>query len=390
MSPKCKPSFLLAWLAILGVLPLHAADLQPSGTLYAWQPISLTFAGPFAAETDTNPNPFLDYRLEVTFSDGHGFSYTVPGFFAADGNAANSGASEGDQWRVYFAPDMDGTWTWEASFVSGDNVAINGNNGTPVSSIDGMSGSFTVAPMDTTAPGFYRHGRLGYVDGHHLQFLGSGEYFLKIGADAPENFLGYREFDNTCKQNNADKNDLSKCDNSNSGLKDWQPHVGDWNPGDPTWSGDRGKGIIGALNYLAEEEQNAFSFLPYNAGGDGKDVWPFIHPDEPLQYDVSKLDQWNIVFTHAQTKGLYLHFKLQETENDNDGTWGLDQGRVETERKLYYRELIARFGHHLALNWNLGEENTQTTTQRQQMAQFIRDTDPYAQHIVIHPYPNHH
>ena len=31
------------------------------------------------------------------------------------------------------------------------------------------------------------------------------------------------------------------------------------------------------------------------------------------------------------------------------------------ERKLYCRELIARFGHNLALNWNLGEENTQST-----------------------------
>ena len=33
--------------------------------------------------------------------------------------------------------------------------------------------------------------------------------------------------------------------------------------------------------------------------------------------------------------------------------------------KLYCRELIARFGHNLALNWNLGEENTQTTEQQQ-------------------------
>ena len=34
------------------------------------------------------------------------------------------------------------------------------------------------------------------------------------------------------------------------------------------------------------------------------------------------------------------------------------------DRKLYYRELIARFGHNLALNWNLGEENTQTTEEQ--------------------------
>ncbi|MGI9244044.1 MAG: putative collagen-binding domain-containing protein, partial [Verrucomicrobiales bacterium] len=44
--------------------------------------------------------------------------------------------------------------------------------------------------------------------------------------------------------------------------------------------------------------------------------------------------------------------------------------------------------HNLALNWNLGEENTQTTQQQKDMAQFIADTDPYDHLIVIHTYPN--
>ena len=48
-----------------------------------------------------------------------------------------------------------------------------------------------------------------------------------------------------------------------------------------------------------------------------------------------------------------MHFKTQETENEQL----LDGGNVGVERKVYYRELIARFGHHLALNWNMGEEN---------------------------------
>ena len=34
----------------------------------------------------------------------------------------------------------------------------------------------------------------------------------------------------------------------------------------------------------------------------------------------------------------------------------LDEGELGPERKLYYREMIARFGHHLALEWNLCEE----------------------------------
>ncbi|MEO0473825.1 MAG: T9SS type A sorting domain-containing protein, partial [Bacteroidota bacterium] len=65
------------------------------------------------------------------------------------------------------------------------------------------------------------------------------------------------------------------------------------------------------------------------------------------------------------------------------------------ERKLYYRELIARFGHHLALNWNLGEEhdiwselNDANQTLIQSYADYIRAVDPYDHHIVLHSYPN--
>ena len=62
--------------------------------------------------------------------------------------------------------------------------------------------------------------------------------------------------------------------------------------------------------------------------------------------DVSKLAQWEIVFEHADKKGLFLHFKMQEREN----SFLLDGGELGTERKLYYREPIARFGHHLSLD----------------------------------------
>ena len=78
-----------------------------------------------------------------------------------------------------------------------------------------------------------------------------------------------------------------------------------------------------------------------------------VHHD---RFDVSKMAQWERVFEYGDQMGMYLHFKTQETENDQR----MDGGALGRERKLYYRELIARFGHHLALNWNLGEENTNT------------------------------
>jgi hypothetical protein len=54
---------------------------------------------------------------------------------------------------------------------------------------------------------------------------------------------------------------------------------------------------------------------------------------------------------------------------------------------LYCREIIARFGHELALNWNIGEENTQSTEEINDMINYIRANDPYQHHVVIHTFP---
>jgi len=60
-------------------------------------------------------------------------------------------------------------------------------------------------------------------------------------------------------------------------------------------------------------------------------------------------------------------------------------GDLGPQRKLYYRELIARFAHHMALNWNLGEEiNNATHEQKVAWANYFHTTDPYRHHIVIH------
>jgi|SRR5262245_42113848 len=65
----------------------------------------------------------------------------------------------------------------------------------------------------------------------------------------------------------------------------------------------------------------------------------------------------------------------------------LDGGRFGPERRLYCRELIARFAHNLGLNWNIGEENTQSTEEVREMVKFIHDTDPYQHNFVIHLSP---
>jgi len=391
VAPLLLASFVCGFSAILATEAAAAerkADgdgtVKISGELKQWHKVTLTLAGPFADELDDAPNPFTDYRMTVAFAHESGTpKYIVPGYFAADGNAGETSARSGTKWRVHLSGDKAGRWTYTVWFRAGKNAAVDpGVLGKPVAKFDGKKGSFTVAATDKTGRDFRGKGRLTYVGKHYLRFSGSGEYFIKAGPDAPETFLAYKEFDGT-RTNKAP-------------LKTWQPHVRDWKQGDPTWKGGKGKGIIGALNYLAAKGCNAVSFLPYNAGGDGDNVWPFVARNDKLHYDCSKLDQWQVVFDHAQARGLYLHFKLQETEMDDNrhGKKGskvptaLDGGDLGIERRLYLRELIARFGYELALNWNLGEENTQSPAQQRDMARYIHDTDPYNHLIVVHTYPN--
>jgi hypothetical protein len=386
-------STLAAW--IQKNLDADRAKRQPDGTgkvaitgeLKQWHKVTLTLDGPFAHERDTQPNPFTDYAFNVTFTHESGSQkYVVPGYFAADGNAGNTSAESGTKWRAHLSPDKAGKWNYAVFFVQGREAAVGGSKGSPVKPFDGVSGSFTVARSDKKGRDFRAHGRLQYVGRHHLQFAGSKEYFLKAGPDAPETLLAYVDFDNTVTHKPE-----------KGPLKTWEPHVRDWKAGDPTWRDGQGKGLIGALNYLAGKGVNAFSFLTYNAAGDGDNVWPFVERDAKLHYDCSKLDQWGVVFDHATALGLYLHFKLQENELDDNRLGAgrkegvvpesLDGGKLGPERKLYCRELIARFGHALALNWNIGEENTQSSEEIRDMVKFLHDTDPYRHPIVLHTFP---
>ena len=77
-----------------------------SGELRQWHKVTLTLDGPQADESATDPNPFRDYRMTVSFRHESGVpAYDVPGYFAGDGNAANTSATAGNKWRAHLSPD---------------------------------------------------------------------------------------------------------------------------------------------------------------------------------------------------------------------------------------------------------------------------------------------
>ena len=367
---------------VLSMFSFSAIAANITGEMKTWHRVTLTFDGPETSEK-AESNPFLNYRLNVTFTNGSD-SHTAAGFYAADGNAAETSATAGSKWRVHFMPEKAGKWSYVASFRKGKDVAIDrkANSGKPIA-FDGDKGTFTISPTDKTGRDFRAKGLLEYTGKRYLKFAQTIEYFIKGGADSPENFLAYEDFDGT-----FDAEELNRSGEAAGSkfIHAYKPHLKDFRLGDPTWKNGKGKSIIGALNYLASQKVNSVYFLTMNVTGDGKDVWPWTGYDERHRFDCSKLDQWEIVFTHMDQLGIMMHVITQETENDQL----LDSGALGKQRKLYYRELIARFAHHPAIVWNLGEENTNTDEQRKEFCDYFERLDPYDHPIVVHTYGGEH
>ncbi len=383
MQRKCSFTFLLIVCLLSGCFFRAAA--QQKTDVQQWHTLTLSFEGPQTHE-QAEDNPFLHYRLNVTFQHENK-TLTVPGFYAVDGKAAETSAEAGRLWQVRFSPDETGVWTYTASFRKGNNIAVSDdpNAGEGVF-FDGAQGSFQVIPSDKKGSDFRGKGRLNYIGQRYWQFAGTREYFLKGGTDSPENFLAYNEFDGTYFGGKAESRSGEAA--TNQQLHHYQPHARDWQSGDPVWQQHKGKNIIGGINYLASQGVNSLYFLTLNIAGDGKDVWPYTGYDERYRFDCSKLEQWEVVFSHMEQKGIMMHLVTQETENETL----LDAGDTGLQRKLYYRELIARFAHHLALVWNMGEENgyadftpvAQNPDQQKSMISYIKELDPYQHPVVLH------
>jgi hypothetical protein len=367
-----------------------------TGELKKWHKITIDFEGPMTDEL-AQPNPFTYYRLDVTFTHESGAPIlVVPAYYAADGNAVNTSATKGNIWRVHFTPEKTGKWSYQAAFKAGENAAIT-EGGVSAGYMDGAKGNFDIASSDKKLPDNRAKGRLNYVGKRYLQWAETGEYFLKSGADSPENMLHYADFDGTL-------NGYGKLGKEYLQLmKTWDPHAKDYetNADKFTWQNGKGKNIMGAINYLFQKGQNAFSFLTFSVDGDDGCVYPHLVKNDTVftqasktshawekalihdRFDCSKLDQWERIFDYAETKGMFLHFKTFE----NEGVSAMGRSDLTNERKLYYRELIARFGHHLALNWNLSEETNVDVSLVKKISAYIRNLDPYKNHVVQHTFP---
>ena len=394
------------WILTVLALCLAACSKSPempvkiTGKPKVWHVQTLSLEGPMVKEERST---FTDYTLDVLFTHEGGDSKRVLGYFATTGMSENDGASEGNIWQAKFVPHKTGKWTYTYRLRQGDNLALE-----PLKAIDELSfqidagkGEFEITEVDKTfrLNGFLGEGMLNDVNQRYLQFSGSKDYWLKTGAGSPENIFAYTDFDGTYDTGGTNFPSLGE-----NQIHEFEPHLKNWREGDPTWGDGKGKALIGLMNYYAEVGVNNQYMVMMNYKGDGQDVFPYVDPTDPYVFDVSKLMQWQIVFDYMDSKGIAKNFLFLETENESyfEVVDGVEVGKdFADSRKLYYREMVARFGHSLGLVWNLGEEHgvvgnsgeepyRQPTSveQRRQFAQYIRDLDPYDHAIVSHNWPD--
>jgi hypothetical protein len=271
------------------------------------------------------PNPFL-VEVDAIFTGPVGQSLVIPGFY--DGNGA--GDMDGNVWKVRFTPDSIGEWSYT---TSSQEPLLNGHSGAFIATNPQNCQAYTPGSM----PDFSCLGRLESTGKHYLQFT-SGQYWFKAGVNDPEAFLDAAV---------------------NGGFADY----------------------IEAIEFLALRGVNSQYMLFNNLGGDGSFLYPWVGANPPQaktnheRFDVSKLAYWETIFNYCQSKGIVLHLVFED-----------DSGWTGFNRDLYYRQMIARFGHHNGLIWNISEEYNENYTAEEikQFAQMIKNLDAYDHPLTVH------
>lgn len=304
-------------------VPTEKASNQ-LGAFPQWSKVEVELTGPSSTGMGA-PNPFL-IEVDVTFT-GPGGTFVVPAFYDGDG----AGDMDGNVWKARFAPNATGAWSYESSSAEG--------------TLDGETDTFTVtAPSGCSAyvpgalPDFLCVGRLEGGGGEHYLQFNDGTFWLKGGVDEPEHFLG---------------------PGLNFGFASKEA----------------------ALTYLAGKGVNSHYIMTQNIDGDGQNVWPYVGANNAAaktnheRIDVAKMLEWEEWFDHMQGLGMVIHMVFED-----------DSGWPSFNRDLYYREMIARFGHYNGLIFNISEEYNENYSSGQvaTFAATIKSIDPYDHPVTVH------
>lgn len=330
---------------------------------------------------------FLNNRMDVRVQGPDGVIHWLPGYLA------NAEDGNGLSFHANLVIDQLGDYDIQIMRCSGQNIAIRAR---PCDETTVVNGTIWIAkdrPRGSLPPiKPLRQDKHRYLTQDNI-------VFLKTGAGSPENILAYADFDGTYDAGGMNFPSLGEDQ-----IHAFEPHLKDARPGDPTWDNGKGAALLGLFNYYEEVGVNSQYLVGMNIHGDGWDVSPWVSHDDPYVFDVSKLAQWQTVFEHANERGVAIHFLFTETENESffEVHDALSVGEdFAPSRKLYYREMVARFGHLPMIIWNLGEENgvvgntgqdpyrqPTSVAQRGEFADYIASLNARGHAIVGHNWPD--
>lgn len=340
-----------------------------------------------ASDLTESKEAFLDHRMDVRVVYPDGSIRLIPGYLASAENG------DGFAFHANLVVDQLGDYDVQIMRCSGQNIAIRTRPCDEAATIKRDQWMAKDRAREELPP-------IQVLTQNENRYLThDGTVFLKTGAGSPENILAFADFDGTYDAGGANFPALGEDQ-----LHAFTPHLKDARPDDPTWDDGKGAALFGLFNYYEEVGVNSQYLVGMNIHGDGWDVSPWVSHDDPYVFDVSKLAQWQTVFQHANNRGVAIHFLFTETENESffEIHDGLTVGEgFAPSRKLYYREMVARFGHLPMIIWNLGEENgvvgntgedpyRQPTSpaQRGEFADYIASLDARDHPIVSHNWPD--
>ena len=249
-----------------------------------WERFELVF------HQKTEGNPFKDVELGAVFSSPEGKDIRVEGFYDGDG----MGASEGDVYKIRFAPSEPGEWRYR-TFSN-------------IKKLDSLEGIFKCVPSGKKGPLVRDPENPWYLK------WADGGYFFESGANDPEAFLA----SGFCTQEERKEQ----------------------------------------LDYLASTGVNILYFGMVNAGpGDGgpeEKVTPWRGGFDSPDFDTICLDFMNRfeeVLDHMAGLGLVAHVVFYL-----DDCGGISNAISEEQEELWFRYTASRFGSYTNLIWNLAEE----------------------------------
>jgi hypothetical protein len=143
---------------------------------------------------------------------------------------------------------------------------------------------------------------------------------------------------------------------------------GDWKLLDADPAGRAAR--VAVLDAVVAAGANSLTAVLHEAGGPSP--WT---GGEPPGFDRARLAEWEELFTAAESRGLVIHVVLAGAG-----------ARAGMDPERYYREMVARFGHHAGLIWNVGEEADRTLGDAEQRARAakLKALDPYGHPVTVH------